>query len=141
MKNFKKMYNSSNHSKFRLKAHVILTPKYRKSVLVAPISTKMKEILMEISNRIDSKFNIDILETDRNHIHLMIDYEPTATLSQIVRRLKQLSQHRIWKLFPNELRSFYWRKDRHLFWSDGYFVASTGEASSKIIYHYIKNQG
>ena len=27
------------------------------------------------------------------------------------------------------------------FWSDGYFVASTGEASSKIIYHYIKNQG
>lgn len=135
------MYNSSKRSKFRLKSHIIFVTKYRKSVLFSPISDKIKEILINISNRDDSKFSIDVIETDKNHIHIMIDYEPTVTLSQIVRRLKQISSYHIWKLFQNELSSFYWRKDKKLFWSDGYFVASTGEASTATVFHYIKNQG
>lgn len=105
------------------------------------MSDKIKEIMIDISNRDDSKFSIDILESDKNHIHLMIDYQPSVKLSQIVRRIKQISTYHIWKLFKNELRPFYWRDDNHLFWSDGYFVASTGDASTKTIYHYIKNQG
>ena len=59
------MYNSSNRSKFRLKSHIILVTKYRKSVLVAPISNKIKEIMIDISNHDDSKFSIDILESDK----------------------------------------------------------------------------
>lgn len=85
------MYNSSNHSKFQLKSYVILTPKYRKSVLASMISDKIKENMIDISNRDNSKFLIDILESDKNHIHLMIDYEPIIILSQIVRILKQIS--------------------------------------------------
>lgn len=135
------MYNSTKHSKFKLKSHIILVTKYRKSVLIAPISNKIKEIMIDISNHDDSKFSIDILESDKNHIHLMIDYQPSVKLSQIVRRIKQISTYHIWKLFKNELHSFYWRADKHMFWSDGYFVASTGDASTKTIYHYIKNQG
>lgn len=48
------------------------------------MSDKIKEIMIDISNRCDSKFSIDILETDKNHIHLMIDYQPSVKLSQIV---------------------------------------------------------
>lgn len=47
----KNMYNSTKHSKFRLKSHIILVTKYRKSVLIAPMFDKIKEIVIDISNR------------------------------------------------------------------------------------------
>jgi len=84
------MYNSSNRSKFQLKVHVILTSKYRKSVLVAQISDKIKEIMIDISKRDDSEFSIDILESDKNHIHFG---EPiNICFGQMVILLHQLSK-------------------------------------------------
>ena len=54
------MYNSTKHSKFKLKSHIILVTKYRKSVLITPMSDKIKEIVIDISNRCDSKFSLGL---------------------------------------------------------------------------------
>ena len=65
----------------------------------------------------------------------LLVYPPT----QIVRRLKQESTRQIWLLHPSTLRKQYWYKN--MFWSDGYFVCSIGEACPDTIGEYILSQG
>lgn len=81
------------------------------------------------------------MEVDRDHIHILIDYEPNTSIVQIIRRLKQESQHHMWIVFEKELSKVYWKKS-YMFWSKGYFVCSIGEgASYETIQEYIKSQG
>ena len=58
-----------------LKAHLILVTKYRKVLLVNNLNEQMKEIIYNISKK--SKFIIEVMETDMNHLHMIISYPPT----------------------------------------------------------------
>jgi putative transposase len=97
----------------------------------------MKQIILDISKI--SNFTIDIMETDKNHIHILLNIVPTYSIASIVNRIKSISTNRIWKLHWNILRRSFWKENT--FWSDGYFVCSIGEASPDIIRKYIENQG
>ena len=39
------------------------------------------------------------METDLDHIHILIDYSPTISVSSIVKKLKQMSTFYIWKYY------------------------------------------
>lgn len=129
-------YISTNHCKHYLKAHVIIVTKYRKPLLVGNLNNDMKNIFLNIESQSD--FKIEVFESDVDHIHFLIRYLPRFSISQIVRRLKQSSISRIWKLYPS-LVNHYWKQK--IFWSDGYFVCSIGEASPDTIRQYILSQG
>ena len=101
------------------------------------MAVDLKRIMVDISNKKD--FNIDVIETDLNHIHILIDSVPKLSPLTIVRTLKQISTINIWKLYPTKMKEYYW-KERTL-WADGYFVCSTGEASTETIKKYIESQG
>lgn len=90
-----KDYISKNHSKFLIKYHVIFVCKYRKKLLIGAVEYDMKQIMQNISDLSD--FNIEVMETDKDHIHMMICSEPKLSPLQIVRRLKQMSTTAIWK--------------------------------------------
>lgn len=124
-------------SKHILKAHLIFCVKYRKKLLQGKLNEHMKAILVEISE--NSDFNNEVIETDKDHVHMMIDDIPRLSISSIVNRLKALSTNRIWKLYPNHLKKHFWQE--RTFWSDGYFVCSIGEASPDTIRRYIETQG
>jgi putative transposase len=79
------------------------------------------------------------MKTDADHIHLIIKSEQNISVSQIVRRLKQISTHRIWKKKYLYLKRHFWKKK--VFWSNGYFVCSIGNVSMKTVEKYIENQG
>lgn len=129
-------YISTNRSKHYLKVHIILVTKYRKPLLVGALDDDIKSIFQSIES--SSDFEIEVFESDLDHIHFLIRYIPRLSVSQIVRRLKQVSTNRIWQLHPS-LRQHYWY--RNLFWSDGYFACSIGEASPDTIKQYILTQG
>jgi len=97
----------------------------------------LKEIMVNISEEYD--FNIDILETDEDHIHILINSVPKLSPLTIVRTLKSLSTKEMWKRYPKKMKENYW-KERTL-WSDGYFVCSCGDASIETIKKYIESQG
>lgn len=124
-------------SKHILKAHLIFCVKYRKKLLQGKLNEHMKAILVEISE--NSDFNNEVIETDKDHVHMMIDDIPRLSISSIVNRLKAVSTNRIWKLYPNHLKKHFWQE--RTFWSDGYFVCSIGEASPDTIRRYIETQG
>lgn len=134
------MYKSKNHSKYSLKAHLVFATKYRKKLFEnQEIVFELKHKIQEIVDR--SNFDVEIVEVDIDYIHILIDYEPNISIVQIVRRLKQETQHHMWITFEKELKKVYW-KESHMFWSKGYFVCSIGEgASYKTIQEYIKSQG
>ena len=97
----------------------------------------IKEIFSVIELRSD--FSIDIMETDKDHIHLLVSYPPNISVTSIARRLKQESTRELWDRYPEWLRRHFWKE--HTFWSDGYFVCSIGEASPETVRKYIENQG
>lgn len=118
-------------------AHIIFATKYRKSILVDSIREDMMQYIYDICKRYH--WYIKKMETDKNHIHLLIQYNPTDSITKIVSRLKQHTTWQIWKKHYKELSHHYWKE--HTFWSDGYFAASIGEVSQSTIEHYIENQG
>ena len=71
------------------------------------------------------------METDKDHIYILLDYKPYENISDIVKKLKQYSTYRIWNIHP-ELRKTYFG-DKKLFWSGEYFICSKGDASNETI--------
>ena len=129
-------YKSKNRHKFLLKCHLIFVCKYRRNILDGYLSEPIKKKCLAISEM--ANFEIETMETDKNHIHFMVAYSPSVSVSAIVRKLKQETTYYVWKEFP-ELRNVYWKEKT--FWSDGYFVCSIGNANSDTIRKYIENQG
>jgi len=127
---------SKNSCTFLLQYHLIFVCKYRKWVLT-PIRDKVLRTMNEISETY--QFVIHTQEIDKDHIHLLIETEPTVCPSQICRVLKQESTIRLWRQFPKYLRKFYWKENT--LWSDGYFVSTIGNASEETIRNYIETQG
>ena len=131
-------YTSVNRHKYYLKVHLVFVCKYRKQLLVNEyIDSKAKEIFKDIESKSD--FTIYIMETDKDHIHLLVSYPPKVSISSIVCKLKQESTATLWKYFPVYLSKHLWKE--HTFWSDGYFACSIGEANPETIRKYIENQG
>ena len=132
-----KEYVSKNHSKFLLKYHIIFVCKYLRKILIENIATCVKNILIDIANK--SEFRIEVIETDKDHVHLLVNSDPKVSPLQIVRRLKQESTKRLWLLYPEILRKWFYRE--RTLWTDGYFVSSIGNVSQETVRRYIENQG
>ena len=129
-------YKSKNHSKYLLTYHIIFVCKYRKRLLIK-YGDDIKQIMYDISKKYD--FEIKEMEVDKDHIHMMVSSEPKVSPLQIIRILKQKSTIQIWRIYKKELMEHFWTENT--FWTDGYFVSTIGEVSSKTLQHYIQNQG
>ena len=125
-------------NKTTLKYHVILVTKYRKPILDSEVMNCVIETLKEKMKL--HKCNIITARGDQSdHIHFMIELNPTQSVSLIIKLMKQYSSYYAWQAFPGRLRKTYWYKN--LCWSDGYFCCTTGDASAETIERYINSQG
>ena len=123
--------------RYTLKCHIVFCVKYRKKLLSKLcISQTIKDSIL--ANQTED-FTIQVMEVDKDHIHLLVDYSPNVSVSQIVRLLKQVTTVKVWFSHHNELRKHFWKQ--RMFWSSGYFVCSTGDASTETIAKYIAEQG
>lgn len=84
--------------------------------MLKQISDDIKQFPYEICQK--HKVVIRYMETDKDHIHYMIETEPT---------------------YPNYLRKHFWKE--HTFWTDGYFACSVGNVSEEMLRKYTENQG
>ena len=65
-------WKSASHNKYLLQYHLIFVCKYRKKLLVNQnIADDVKRLSTEICNK--HKVNIKYMETDKDHIHYMIE--------------------------------------------------------------------
>lgn len=130
-------YHSKNHSKFLIKLHFVFAVKYRKKLLVGKINEDMLQIIFEICK--EKNYVIDAMQSDIDHLHILVDIEPKVSALEVAHQIKQIATHRIYKKHREYLKKFFWKEDT--FFSDGYFVCSTGDASTETIQKYIEEQG
>lgn len=129
-------YRHARHSKTLLQAHVIFVTKYRERLTARGVWERIKHEMYKACTELG--VSLAEVEADKDHIHLMIEYPPTLSICRIVRYLKQVTTYRTWRCYGNYLSTVYWHE--HTLWSDGYFAASVGEASSETVRQYIRNQ-
>jgi putative transposase len=132
-----KEYNHNSHSKYLIKFHFVFAVKYRKKLLIENLNDDMLQIMFDIAKQ--KKFVIDTMQSDIDHLHILVDTIPTMSAFDIAHCLKQISTNRIYKKHSTELKKHFWKENT--FWSDGYFVCSTGDVSTEIIRKYIETQG
>ena len=131
-------WKSKNRHKYLLQYHIIFVCKYRKKLLTSKqISGEVKQLSHEICQRHNAI--IKYMETDEDHIHYMIETEPTMSISKIVQLMKSYTTYHLWEKHHQYLQTQFWKE--HTFWTDGYFVCSVGKVSEEVLKRYIENQG
>jgi putative transposase len=127
-------YKSGSHTRHDLKAHVVWITKYRKGVLSGEIALRVREIIRQEC----SVMEVEIIRghVSRDHIHLLVGYGPSLSVSKLVQRLKGKSSWRLLQEFPEIKRKFWGQR----MWGRGYFVASSGNVTDEVIAEYIAQQ-
>lgn len=131
------MLNPNPHCVSNLTCHLIFVCKYRLPLLET-YGTEIKELCLRCADQ-SSKFEIETMEVDRDHIHFMINYSTHETIKNIVKQLKSYTTFHIWKAHETELSKQFWKQ--RMFWTNSYFVCSIGDASRETVENYIKTQG
>jgi putative transposase len=74
---------------YNLHAHLVFTTKYRRGALTDPILTRCQQIMTAVC----TDFGAELREFngDHDHVHLLVHYPPTVTLSKLVNSLKGVS--------------------------------------------------
>ena len=128
------MYWKGSHTKHRLMVHLVWIPKYRKRILKGELAKRLNELL-QLCAEVNG-WNIDEVSIQPDHVHLVVQFVPTISVSKMVQLFKGRSSRALRKEFP-ELEEFYWGDS---FWGDGYFAETVGICNLETIRKYIKNQ-
>ena len=105
---------SNSHSVSNLTVHLVWSTKYRYSVLEGDIKQRCRTILIQICESEDVRILKGVVS--KNHIHMHVEYRPSLSISDLVKKLKGRSSRKIQQEFP-ELKKRYW--GRH-FWGIGF---------------------
>lgn len=126
---------TNNHSVFNMHYHLIIVTKYRKKV----VTKQIEEELTEIFNRVGETYGIRCEEvgSEPDHIHFLFAAKPTTNFSKFMNSYKSASSRLIKKNHP-EIRRYLWKE---YFWSQSYYLATTGGAPLEVIREYVKTQG
>ena len=119
---------------YSIQYHIVWCVKYRHKVLLGDIDKKLKEILNQIAT--DNGFTISEIESDCDHVHLLIDCSPQHSIPNIIKALKGVSARLLFKEFP-QLKKKLWGGS---LWNPSYFVATVSEHTEAQIRQYIQNQ-
>ena len=120
---------------YSLQYHVVWCVKYRRKVITEQIEKSLFEILNKIAQ--DNKFRIWEFNTDKDHVHLLIDCSPQNYIPSMLKALKGVSARLLMKQYGNELRKQLW--GGHL-WNPSYFIATVSENTEQQVRDYIKSQ-
>ena len=131
-------YNTLNHEKYRIQYHIIFSTKYRKKCL-EPVKNDLLES-MKKAESLQNKWNIETMETDKDHIHFLINASPVCMPADIIHSLKQVSTYDMWEKNGDYMKKYYW-SGKHYLWTRGYFISTIGDVSDKIVKNYIEIQG
>ena len=125
----------SNHSVYRVQYHIVWVVKYRLKLLNPGLRDHLNKLLNRVTKTMPG-VEIQELNVQRDHIHMMVVIPPKYSVSEVVGKMKSKTS----SIFRNRYRLFkkvYREKD--IMWSTGYFVSTVG-IDEEIIRKYIKYQ-
>ncbi|WP_081622937.1 IS200/IS605 family transposase [Marinobacter gelidimuriae] len=126
---------SHYHCVYDMKYHLVLVTKYRRRCFTSEVLDRMEAICRELCE----KWEIGLLEFggEADHIHLLLDLNPTIQPSKLINSLKTVTSRRIRKEFAEHLKEYYWKP---VLWSRAYCLLTAGGAPIEVLREYIENQ-
>ena len=98
-------YKRHNRRKYSLKVHIVIVTKYRKQILKGCIADDVKQKIFDVCNT--NIWEIIAMETDKDHIHLLVEYDTTDRVCNIVKAIKQETTYYLWQKYNNSLSKQY----------------------------------
>lgn len=126
---------SKGRSVSDLKAHLVLTTKYRRKAFTLEMLKRLEAILVDLLEKWDCK--LVEFNGEEDHVHLLFQYHPDLQLSKLVNNIKSVTSRRLRQEYAEHLEKFFWKD---VFWNGSYFVASCGGVTISKLKEYIENQ-
>jgi putative transposase len=121
------------HTVTWLTVHIVWVTKYRYHVLQGDIQKRCRDLIKQICDSEDVQILKGVVSKD--HVHMHIEYGPSKSISDLVKRLKGRTSRKLQEEFP-ELGKRYW--GRH-FWAIGYGAWSTGNITDQMVQTYLEH--
>ena len=120
------------HSVSDLKIHLVCVTKYRRPILTAESLAVLEVSVREVATKMG--FEIEVFNGERDLVHVLIEYPPKLSISQMVNALKGVSSRRYGQAgHPKPY-------GRDALWSPSYFASSVGGTPLEVLKRYIQNQ-
>jgi putative transposase len=126
-------YRKGRHIVTNLHVHLVFVTKYRSGALDDDALERLHHTFASVARDFDAR----LVECDgeKDHVHLLVEYPPTVTLSRLINSLKGVGSRILLRDRP-DLRVFAAKG----LWSPSYFAASCGGAPIEIVRNYVANQ-
>lgn len=128
----KSKYRSTETTVYCCRYHVIFCPKYRRKVLREPIAERFKELVHEVGEA--NNFYVIEMEVMPDHVHLLLDVDPTIGINTVVSRIKGRTAHVLTREFPELKRKL------PTLWTRSKFISTVGSVSLDVVKKYIEEQ-
>jgi putative transposase len=126
----------TRYTHYSIAYHLVWIPKYRRRVLVGEVQVETKRLIAECCER--QGLTLLAVETDEEHIHVLVSAPPRFSPALIANLLKGYSSRYLREKFPH-LKKMCGKE--HL-WTSSYYVGTAGAVSAETIKRYIvENQG
>ena len=122
------------HCVFALHVHLVFVCKYRHAVFTKSALADLREIFGAVCSDFDAE--LVEFEGEQDHVHLLVNYPPKVSISNLVNSLKGVSS-RLLRQRDSGIAKRYWKG---VLWSPSYFAGSCGGATLEIIKQYIRSQ-
>lgn len=126
---------SHYHCIYDMKFHLVLVTKY----LHKCFTDEMLDELEAIFQAQCEHWSVQLLQFggEADHVHLMLELNPTIEPAKFINSLKTVSSRLIRKKYADHLKPFYWKP---VLWSRAYCLLTAGGAPLEILKQYIQNQ-
>ena len=102
-------------------------------MLKGDIQQRCRTLLVQICDAEDVRILKGVVSKD--HVHMLLEYPPSLSVSDLVKRLKGRTSRLLQQEFP-ELKKRYWGKH---FWAIGYGAWSTGSITDELVAEYLEH--
>ncbi|AHA87597.1 transposase A [Helicobacter pylori BM012A] len=126
------LYKNNHNVVYSCKYHIVWYPKYRRKVLVGAVELRLKEIIQEVAKEL--RVEIIEMQTDKDHIHILADVDPSFGVMKFIRTAKGRSSKVLRQEF-NHLKT-----KLPTLWTNSCFISTVGGAPLNVVKQYIENQ-
>jgi putative transposase len=125
-------YDTGKHCVFYHRDHLVWSTKYRYKVLHGDVRLRVRDIIRQVC----AENGVDIIRgvLSSDHVHMFVSVPPKLAISDLMRKMKGRSSHKVQREFPL-LKKRYW--GRH-FWGRGYFSTTNGAITEDIVLEYLE---
>ncbi|NML62311.1 IS200/IS605 family transposase [Massilia sp. RP-1-19] len=123
------------HCVFLMHVHLVFVTKYRRKVFTKAILDDLRPMFASVC--VDFEAELVEFDGEDDHVHLLVNYPPKVSVSNLVNSLKGVSSWMIRKKNYPSIGKKLWGG---ALWSPSYFAGSCGGAPIAVIRQYIEQQ-